>query len=287
MTNPSSPIIATIAVSVDVSTDESCDNFWKHLTAFYYQQGACCELNVAVVGKAYGMFTNKTSPGPWYEFNVWVFFNCFSGLRLFRDVYQGRALTDRVKQTIRDNPAIGTNISVCRNMAIATHGEFLQMLNESKNKDASFRRLWDRKPKEICQHLLRWSDHQLRLAYSGSKLFIFNFLLRLEQLVALVIGQLSECKHSERQDLIDQHHLLTTQLAEYLPRGNYRACFEEETNEDAVGRLTKMDEEKWITGLPKALNQLTNDYCRFNILSDSDVELVLERVKQITMEVER
>lgn len=83
------------------------------------------------------------------------------------------------------------------------------------------------------------------------------------------------------RELMDKHRLFADQLAESLPRKSYRACFDQEEQEDDAARLAEMDGIKWITGLPKVLNELTSSYCSFDILSDDDVNAVLDRIERI------
>lgn len=165
----------------------------------------------------------------------------------------------------------------CVNIAFRMHEQYLQ-LNKVQNYSSTERKRWNVNPIEICQHLLGWSDQQLAKIISEDAItanassvkvnavWIFNFLLRLEQLITLLSCIVANGCVVE--NLMDQHRSLTVRLSKCLPRGNYRACFDEEEKQSEGARLAKLDEEKWMTGMPNDLNRLTSDYCSFDIFSD-------------------
>lgn len=261
--------------------------FWDHLAALFYQLAACTE------------FTSISSGEHASENTIWGLAGQFWPLRAPTDdstpTSPVRDVVNRTKETIRSAYPTWTFSFVYthpklpfRNLVLELHDEFIQILKLPEHSASVERKRWTANPAEICEHLLTWDEKSLKLLSGASSasnaIWLFNFLVRLEQLIALVPISASE---DERRRLMEKHRLLSDRLAKHLPRGNYRACFDEEekaNDEDVAARLAKMDEVKWQTRLPKALNELTSSYCSSDITSDRYVNAVLdsiERVKRI------
>lgn len=281
---------------------DAVKKFWIYLDVFYYQQGSCDELYSAVLHTKNGPGSHRNAEEE-LHYNTIVNFHRHFHPMFFPGTsgppFPGRKLLDQERQTIWSDPTItasgstsnasnASNILRCINLAFDMHGQYLQ-LSKVQNYSSTERKRWKGTTIEICQHLLGWSDQQLaKIADTNAPnvsnaVWIFNFLLRLEQLIALLPpanhDDDNELEISSIQNLMDQHRSLTVRLSKCLPRGNYRACFDEEERQSEGARLAKLDEEKWTTGMPNALNRLTSDYCSFDILSDLEVNAVLERVK--------
>lgn len=304
------------------ATAAAADKFWNHLTAFYRQLGAASQFNSSRLSIKYGLFSPKSREDYASEDTVWGLWNHLSEVvskDFYNNSFPGSDATRRAKEKIAAHQSVmPVTETFCRNLVFEIHDEFIQALEQSsaqhkvgKVDNVCGPMQWQLDPIGICDHLLTWDHGSSAYVWNGDGLWLFNYLLRSEQLVALIprttatkvtaaLGVDDEGKDNDKvkadafdpfnafnaiiRGLMEKHRLLSDRLAERLPRGNYRACFDKEEKEDESGRLVKMDEIKWTTGLPTPLNELTNDYCRFNILSDQDVNAVLESVKLIAAE---
>lgn len=270
------------------TSDDATKKFWAYLDAFYYQQGSLVELEAAL------------APGSvLHESTFPRFFGHFSPIlspTTPSPPFPGRTILDQARKTVHFSSLGSSDASLCINHTFRLYDQFLQMCKAPEYSNAE-RKRWKGNPIEVCEHLLLWSDQQLAKIVGGttaSAPWIFNFLLRLEQLIqlTLLISPTTEAnnrgddenKSDIFQELMVKHRLLADRLAKCLPRTSYHACFDEEEKDVDSARFVKLDKIKWTTGLPKAINQLTNDYCRFDILSDHEVNIVLERVRRIANE---
>lgn len=262
--------------------------FWDYLAAFFYQLAACAEFSLISSAE----FTRANTIEK-LSSKLWP-------LRAPTDsstpTSPVRDLVNRTKQTIRstrsawDYPGLeGTPNLHFRNHVLELHAKFIQILKLPEHSISMEQKRWTIGPVAICEHLLTFDKKSLvhisDLVNRHSSFWIFNFLIRLEQLISLVPVPISGENPSEGfgvlQDLMEKHRTLANRFFWYLPGSTYRSWFETEEKinaDNTAALLEKMDEVKWITGLPNALNQLTSSYCTPNITSDHYVNAVIERV---------
>lgn len=263
--------------------------FWDYLATFFYQLSACAEFSLI------------SSAESTRENTIEKLSSKFWPLRAPTDsstpTSPVRDLVNRTKQIIGStnsawnafNSEYARANMPFRNHVLELHAEFIQILKLPEHSVPMEAKRWTSGPMEICEHLLTWEEKSLvrisDLVDPHSSFWIFNFFIRLEQLISLVPVPISGENPNEGsdvlQDLMEKHRILANRFFWYLPGTKYHDWFrgEEKINAEATAaRLAKMDEVKWITGLPNALNQLTSSYCTPNITSDHYVNAVIERV---------